>query len=197
MQIQIFSIIIILLLFNLNVIGQRPNCIIKGKIIELSDKRPVIGASVSVREGINSETITDSLGIFMIKNVPEGNHTLIITSVGFQQKIVQDIIVIRNKTFYLEKELSESVNMLKEVTVKSFRDDHIPLAPVSSFSLSREEIFRIPGSQGDIFRAIGILPGVTSSGGQYSAISVRGQGTRDNVYIVDDIPLFEITHLSG
>ena len=42
-----------------------------------------------------------------------------------------------------------------------------------------------------------MLPGVSSSGGQYSAIAVRGQGTRDNIYMVDDIPITEVGHLEG
>lgn len=69
--------------------------------------------------------------------------------------------------------------------------------PVSTYSFSREEISRNPGAQGDIFRAIGILPGVSSSGGQFSAIAVRGQGIRDNVYMIDDIPMLEVSHLEG
>lgn len=71
------------------------------------------------------------------------------------------------------------------------------MTPVSMYSFSREEISRNPGSQGDIFRAIGMLPGVSSSGGEYAAISVRGQGTRDNIYMVDDMPLTDLGHLDG
>ncbi|WP_315815371.1 hypothetical protein [Paraflavitalea speifideaquila] len=36
---------------------------------------------------------------------------------------------------------------------------------------------------------------MVSSGGQYSAIAVRGQGTSDNLFIADDIPLFQVSHL--
>jgi TonB-dependent Receptor Plug Domain len=86
---------------------------------------------------------------------------------------------------------------LKAVDVKAIRSENIRQMPVSTYSFSREEIFRNPGSQGDIFRAIGILPGVTSAGGQFSAISVRGQGVRDNVYLIDDIPMTQVSHLEN
>ena len=139
---------------------------------------------------------TDASGTFTIA-VPEGSYSLSISFIGFQQKIINDIIVVRNKTYYFETELFNDVLTLKEVTVSNFKNENNRVMPVSTYSFSREEIFRSPGAQGDIFRAIGILPGVSSSGGQFSAISVRGQGIRDNVYMVDDIPMLEVSHLEG
>ena len=69
---------------------------------------------------------------------------------------------MRTNICYFETELLEDVGQLGAVSVstKIFRGENNPTIPVSSFSFSREEIFRNPGAQGDIFRAIGILPGV-------------------------------------
>jgi hypothetical protein len=170
--------------------------IIKGKIIEHSTNQPVSGATVTI-QNTNLGSISDTTGTFTIAAVPEGEHALVISYVGFQQKTINNIIVVRNKTYYLETELLNDPLSLKEVTVKNFKNENNLEMPVSSYSFSREEIFRNPGAQGDIFRAIGILPGVSSSGGQFSAIAVRGQGIRDNAYIVDDIPLLEVSHLEG
>src|SRR5450432_437040 len=177
------------------------NGTVKGRIIALSTKRPIPGASVLIYS--NGETssgkgvATDSTGVFAVPNLPSGSYTLLISSVGYQEKTLRDVLVAPNKTFFLETELAAGVDSLQEAVVKTFKSEYTPLAPVSTYSFSREEIFRIPGSQGDIFRAIGILPGVSSSGGQFSAISVRGQGTNDNVYMVDDIPMFQVSHLEG
>jgi hypothetical protein len=174
---------------------------IKGRIIGESTKRPIPGATVLIHSDVAASTgkgvATDSTGAFTIRNVPEGNYTLQISCIGYQEKTIHDVIVVRNKTFYLETELAGGADTLHEAVVKTFKNEYTPLAPVSAYSFSREEIFRFPGSQGDIFRALGFLPGVSSSGGQFSAISVRGQGTSDNVYMVDDIPMFQISHLEG
>jgi hypothetical protein len=168
----------------------------KGKIIEQSTKQPITGVSVIIQNSKLGAT-TDTAGSFTIAAVPEGNYSLVISFIGFQQKIINDVIVIRNKTCYFETELLNDASSLKEVTIRNFRNENNRAMPVSTYSFSREEIFRNPGAQGDIFRAIGILPGVSSSGGQFSAISVRGQGIRDNVYMVDDIPMLEVSHLEG
>ena len=170
------------------------NSAIKGKIIESGTKRPLAGATISLKvKGIS--TVTDSTGIFLIPHLAAGTYTITITSIGFFEKVINDIHVTAGKTNYFETSLAENTVQLSQVTVKAYRGEHNAQMPVSSFSLSREEIFRSPGAQGDIFRAIGILPGVVSSGGQYSAIAVRGQGTSDNLYIADDIPLFQVSHL--
>ena len=169
---------------------------IKGKIADQVTKQTLPGVTVLL-DGTQVGTTTDTAGIFELKAIQEGIHFLEVSYIGYQDKRIQDIRVTRNKISYLEIEVVESKVMLNEVTVNAYKYENSPLTPVSTYSFSRDEISRNPGSQGDIFRAIGMLPGVSSSGGQYSAIAVRGQGTRDNVYIVDDIPVTELGHLEG
>ena len=169
---------------------------IKGKIIDKSTKQSIIGATVLIK-GTQSGTTTDTAGIFKLTNINEGVYQLVISFIGYQEKTINDIRVARNKINYLEIEIEEAQLDLKEVTVAAFKFENSTQTPVSDYSFSRDEIARNPGAQGDIFRAIGMLPGVSSSGGQYSAIAVRGQGVRDNIYMVDDIPVTELGHLEG
>jgi hypothetical protein len=176
--------------------GQSEFGSIKGKVSDKSTKQGIIGASVFIN-GTQIGTTTDTVGIFNLTNIPEGNYVLRISFIGYKERIIADVYVTRNKTFYAEIELLDAPIQLNEVALVVHRYENDPKMPVSSYSFSREEIFRNPGAQGDIFRAIGILPGVTSSGGQYSAIAVRGQGTKDNVFMVDDIPMVEVSHLEG
>ncbi len=169
---------------------------IKGKIIEQSTKQPMIGVTVQL-DNTQKGAITDSDGTFLIENVPVGSYALTISFIGFQTKKVTDVIVSGNKTYYSEFELLDEVGELGEVTVQAFKGENNPVTPVSSFSYSREEIFRNAGSQGDIMRALAVLPGVVSAGAQFSAIAARGQGTQDNVYMVDDMPMFNLSHLEA
>lgn len=195
--IKILFHLVILLPIGITGFSQQRTGNIKGKIIDQSTKEPISNVSVGLLSDNQSISMTDSAGIFLIKNIPEGIYSIQISGIGFQPKKITEIIVVGNKTCYFQTELLENADTLQEVLVKTYKNEYNPMAPVSSYSFSREEIFRIPGSQGDIFRAIGILPGVSSSGGQFSAIAVRGQGTNNNVYMVDDIPLFEVSHLEG
>ena len=169
---------------------------IKGKVFDKTTKQTLPGATVFII-GTQTGVSTDSAGSFILNNIKEGVYSIVISYVAYHEKIINDVQVIRNKTNYIETEIEETTIKINEVTISAFKYENNRIAPVSDYSFSREEISRNPGSQGDIFRAIGMLPGVSSSGGEYSAIAVRGQGTRDNVYMVDDIPITQVGHLEG
>jgi hypothetical protein len=169
---------------------------IKGNIIGNDDKLPILGAAIKVSP-LNLVVTSDSLGNFDIQKLKPGNYSISIRFVGYETQTIHDIHVLPNKVSYREISLRLALTTLKSVDINSFRYENNRMHPISSYSFSREEINLNPGAQGDIFRAIGMLPGVSSSGGIYSAISVRGQGVRDNVYMVDDIPLTEVGHLEG
>lgn len=168
----------------------------KGKLIEQTTKQPIAGASIQIEKAQLGAT-SDSLGFFAINNIPAGTYAVTISSVGYQTKYISEIMITANKTYYSEIEAIQAITSLNDVTVRSFKGENNLLTPVSTFSYSREEIFRNPGAQGDIMRALSSLPGVVSSGAQFSAIAARGQGTQDNVYMVDDIPMFNLSHLEA
>ncbi|MET0464650.1 MAG: TonB-dependent receptor [Chitinophagaceae bacterium] len=168
----------------------------KGKIITQSTKQPIIGVSIHI-DNTQLGTTTDTIGVFTINGLPIGTYAVTISSVGFQTKNISEVVITPGKTYYSEIELLESASSLNEVVVRSFKGENNPLTPVSTYAYSREEIFRNPGAQGDIMRALSSLPGVVSSGAQFSAIAARGQGTQDNVYMVDDIPMFNLSHMEA
>lgn len=168
----------------------------KGLVVDKQTQQPLIGVVVTLAQQ-NLTVVTDTNGIFIIKEIPEGAQNVVLNYIGYQVKTLTEIQIVRKKTYYTTIEMIEDIKLANEVTVVSHRFENDPTVPVSSYSFSREEIFRNPGAQGDIFRAIGILPGVSSSGGQFSAIAVRGQGTAENVYMVDDIPMTDLSHLEG
>ncbi|MCF0063792.1 TonB-dependent receptor [Dyadobacter chenwenxiniae] len=168
----------------------------KGKILDQSTKQPIVGATIQIDQ-TQLGTNTDTTGLFAINHIPAGTYAVNISCVGFQTKHISEIVITSGKTYYTEIEVLEEIASLNEATVKAFKGENNPLTPVSAFSLSREEIFRNPGAQGDIMRALASLPGVVSSGAQYSAIAARGQGTQDNVYMVDDIPMFNLSHMEA
>lgn len=191
---------ILLILFALvshSLFGQQADFgSIKGRILDKDSKQPITGALI-ILSNTQISVNSDSLGFFELAKVKTGNQSIEIRLIGYETQLLTDINVLSNKSTYREINLQEAFNTLKGVEVTTFKYENSRVNPISFYSFSREEIALNPGSQGDIFRAIGMLPGVSSSGGIYSAIAVRGQGVRDNVYMVDDIPLTEVGHLEG
>lgn len=169
---------------------------IKGRVIDDDSKQPIPGALIVLTNSQRAVT-TDTLGKFEITQVQSGIQSIQVRLTGYETSIINDVNVLAGKVVFREISLRQSISTLNTVDVHEFQYENNRITPVSAYSFSREEIALNPGAQGDIFRAIGMLPGVSSSGGIYSAISVRGQGVRDNVYLVDDIPLTEVGHLEG
>ncbi|MFA5834496.1 MAG: TonB-dependent receptor [Bacteroidota bacterium] len=170
---------------------------IMGKVVDNNSKQPIPNVSVQII-GTPVGTATDVDGNFILKNVTEDVYKLKYSSVGYTQHVETDVRVVRNKTTMV-KEISLNENIVSgetvEVTAGLFSNDNV--SPVTNYHYSLEEIRRSPGSAGDIFRAIETLPGVASSGGEFSAFSVRGGSPRDNIVVVDNIPFDKVSHFDG
>jgi outer membrane receptor protein involved in Fe transport len=170
---------------------------IRGKIIDRDTKQPVIGASVVVVDR-KSGARTNSEGVFTIKNLPEDIYKLRISSLGYLTFLKTDVRVIRHKTTQIEDVLLvETMIQGDSILVTTGLEVDDPVRPVSNYQYSAGEIRRSPGAAGDIFRAIETLPGVSGSGGEFSAFSVRGGSPRENIILVDNIPVDKTSHMEG
>ena len=170
---------------------------ISGKIIDKATKQPLAGVVVII-VGTKSGTTTDEDGSFLIGNVEEDIYKLEVQFIGYERFLETDVRVVRGKTTYVEQiELTYTLLEMEETVVAAgyFRED--AQAPVSSFTYTREEIRRAPGATGDIFRAMETLPGVSTSGGEFSAFSVRGGSPEENIILIDNIPFDKISHFNG
>lgn len=167
---------------------------IKGKIIDSKTNAPLPGANILIME-TSLGTSTDNEGYFNLLNVPEGLYQIRVSYIGYNHFIKPDVRVVRKKTTHVEEiRLSESVIESEPITVTAgiFMDVHD--IPVSTYNFTKDEIRRAPGAAGDIFRALGTLPGVATEGGELSGFSVRGGGPRDNIILVDNIPFTKLSH---
>jgi hypothetical protein len=188
------------LLFYTNVLAQDAPQLgsIRGRIVDKDTRQPLIGASVVIIENTKLGARTNNEGVFVIKNVPEDLYKIRISSLGYLTFLRSDVRVIRNKVTQLE-DIALTITRLQVdtaiVTTSLTVDD--PVRPVSNYQYSAGEIRRSPGAAGDIFRAIETLPGVSGSGGEYSSFSVRGGSPRENIILVDNIPVDKTSHMEG
>ncbi len=166
---------------------------IQGRIVDATTKQVLIGVNVAV-VGTKRGASTNAEGVFRIENLPENVYKIRISYVGYVTHTETDVLVVRDKTSYVsEIELRAAPLESDAVSVTP----EIAAAPVSSHSFQREELRRAPGTSGDILRTLGTLPGVSSSEGEFSAMSVRGGGVHDNLILIDNIPFAKINHFEG
>ncbi len=191
------SMAILLVAFASAITAQENIGTLKGKIIDQLSKQPLPGASVRV-VGTSLGAVTNLEGYYAINSLPENIYKLQIDFLGYQTHFETDVRVVRGKTVFVrEIAMIDQPIEGEEVTIEASGFEQDKQAPISNYNYTREEIRRAPGATGDIFRAIETLPGVSSSGGEFSSFSVRGGSPRDNIVLVDNIPFSKVSHFDG
>ena len=169
---------------------------VRGRIVDSVTGRAVPTATVRLMRSdkAHGTVESDSAGKFSFDRVPEGVYSVEVEEEGYLKAEQVDVRVVLNRVAAVEFALvggSEKVLDAVVVTARAPAGD--PRAAPNTVRLEREEIRRNPGSAGDVFRALDILPGVVSTG-EFSNFTVRGNGPRDNLILIDGIPFDKVTH---
>jgi len=162
---------------------------IKGTVIDAESKKPLPEATVTIN-GINKGTVTDSLGNFTITNIPIGRQTLLITLMGYDQKIVPEVLVSSGKEIFLNVTLTEKIRVLDEVKI-STRKNKLKatneFASASARSFSVEDTRRYAASVSDPGRMAQNFAGVSSNGDMDNSIVVRGNSPKGVLWRLEGI----------
>jgi hypothetical protein len=155
---------------------------IRGKVIDTDSKIPVAFANIIVAdtEPLLGAT-TDFDGYFTIKSVPLGRVTIKVSYVGYEEKLIPNLLVISGKETVLDIELKESFKTIQEVTItaKQHKSEiNNEMAQISSRGVSVEESKRYAGGIGDPARLVSSFAGVGSTGDGNNDIIVRGNNPR-------------------
>jgi hypothetical protein len=139
--------------------------------------------------------LTDSSGYFFF-SLPPGEYTLEIQTNGY--KSLRKIIVLQENT-NLEIELIENTKQLAAAEVHVKKKNQVNDPSMGQIELEMKKIKTLPAFMGevDILKTIQLLPGVSSvsEGGQ--GFYVRGGGPDQNLVLVDDVPVYNASHLFG
>ncbi len=200
MKNQIITITLCLML-GLSLQAQELTQIIKGHIIDQDSKSPLIGATVIV---IGSDPIlggiTDVDGAFKIAGVPVGRVSLKISSIGYEDKVIPNLLISSAKEFILNIDMEESFEQLAEVIVTAKKNKSEVLnemSLVSSRSFSVEETKRFAGSFNDPARLASAFAGVTNSPDGNNDIIVRGNSSKGILWKLEGIEIPNPNHFAN
>ena len=150
------------------------------------DQSPPIGA------------ISDSLGQFVISNIPVGRHEIQVSYVGYEPVIVKDILATSSKEVFLEIQMKENTTQLGEIIVKPKIKKSEPLNTMTIASgrmLSVEEASRYAGGFDDPARLASSFAGVSSSIGN-NGIVVRGNSPKFLQWRMEDVEIPNPNHFA-
>lgn len=197
-NLQKFSPFFIVLLLISQFLFAQSTGVVRGKIIDKLTKEPIIGALVQL-DSVKLVSQTDENGDFKIDKIPVGSYNIKISYIGYLTQSKFNINVTSGNAQILGFELVEDSKQLDEVEVKVNRDRVASMAdiitPLSTQSLTTEEIKANPGGNFDISRVVQALPGVAGSPtGFRNDIIIRGGAPNENVFYLDGIEIPVINH---
>lgn len=180
---------------------------LRGRVADAETGMPLPGANVVVRvmdrgPGRDSTetgevprgTAADGAGRFVIDGLPAGGYTLRVSYIGYEPRVMTDIIVRPGRVTAADAALRSSAYAAEEVEVTAGYFSAVKAEDVSMAAFSGEEIRRSPGSAGDVSRIMMVLPSVAKVNDQSNSLIVRGGSPMENAFFIDGIEVPNINH---
>lgn len=196
------SILIVLAAISTNAISANIQTqTVRGQVIDQDSKMPLIGANIII---LNSDpvvgTSSDLDGNFRLEQVHVGRINLKVTCIGYEEKVVSNLLVGSGKELVLEIELKETLVKLDDVVITANGHKSEPLnemALVSAKAFTVEETQRYAGSLNDPARMVSGYAGVTGDAMGNNDIVVRGNSSKGILWRLDGMDIPNPNHFSN
>jgi hypothetical protein len=176
---------------------------VRGTVLDAAAKAPVIGATVVVL-GVTPAlgTGTDTDGRFRLTGVPVGRIKLRVSSVGYEDQVLSEVMVTSGKEVVLSLSLTERLTKLDEVQVTYRRADdgrvtNNEMATVSARPFSPLDANRYAGSLGDPARMAQNFAGVSSANDSRNDIVVRGNSPASLLWRLEGVNIPNPNHFGS
>jgi len=173
---------------------------IKGTVIDKQAQFPMLGANVVLVSATDFiGTTTDVDGNFKIENVSVGRASLKITSLGYDDVYLNNIVVNSAKEVVLNIEMEEKVTELKAVTISADDEKQKPnneMATVSARTMSTVEMNKFAGSFNDPARMSQNYAGVSGASDDRNDIIVRGNSPTGVLWRMEGVDIPSPNHFA-
>ncbi|MBP7184783.1 MAG: TonB-dependent receptor [Saprospiraceae bacterium] len=192
--------ILLFLLFQISSFAQNQKIVISGTIRDAENGETLIGASIRAN-ALKLATISNEYGFYSIV-IPQGTieHDTVSLQFSYIGYIPQTIILDKIKSDSTFNISLTSGKMLSEVVVTAnSAKERVNSTQMSVVTLTAEQAKLLPAFLGevDILKTLQLKPGVLSGGEGVSGTFVRGGSADQNLFILDEAPVYNPSHLFG
>jgi|WetSurMetagenome_2_1015567.scaffolds.fasta_scaffold08083_3 hypothetical protein len=167
---------------------------ITGYIRDQETGEPLIGSIIFI-EGSTSGTLSDAAGFYML-NIRCGTYKIGFRTLGMTT-------IYKKVNVYSDGQLN--INLLKdpvglkEVVIRENKFNNVKINQMGLEKLTVKEIKELPYAMGerDILKASLFLPGIQTVGEASAGINVRGGAADQNLFIMNNVPIFNTSHMLG
>src|SRR4028119_309809 len=169
---------------------------VKGQIVDEISKSPIQGATVTLIGNASITAITDKDGFFSLLKVPVDRQSIVVSFVGYENQVINEILVTSGKEVIINASLTEKIAQLDEVVVKgsSKRLLNNEMVTVSGRSFNSDDARKYAGSLGDPSRMVAGFAGVSSSNDSRNDIIVRGNSPTGLLWQMEGIDIPNPNH---
>lgn len=172
----------------------KEDAVMSGYITGGSKNTKVLGATLYFEE-LKSGTVTDANGFYSVQ-MKKGRYTLVIKSLEFEEKKFHlEVYSDAQVNFSLE----EKISALKEVVIVAEGSNNLKTTAMGYEKITAKSVKNIPKMMGenDLVKTTLLLPGVQSVGEGTAGFNVRGGSADQNVFYLNQIPVYNTSHLMG
>ena len=168
---------------------------VSGKVTGRKTGRALAGVEVKASPG-DGKVVTDGSGAWSL-SLPAGTYKITFSKPG-QRKVEKKIVVRKAVTLNLRMALA--VLMLgRMVVVGQKKDRTVTSTDIGVERFTIQDLAQVPVFMGekDIMKTIQLTPGITTIAEGRSAFIVRGSGIDQNMILMDGMPIYYTSHMSG
>jgi hypothetical protein len=167
---------------------------VSGFVRSAEDGEALIYANVFL-ENAPYGAMSNTQGYYVITDIPAGAYRITFSYMGFASK-TRDLRLDEDEDLTLTVELTVLPIEMGEIEVEARISDGLPQP--STVSLSTYQMVSVPSAiEADLFRAVQSLPGVSSLSDFSSGLYVRGGSADQNLILLDDVDVYNPSHLFG
>ena len=168
--------------------------ILKGTVKNIKTKEPLVNIVIRTTDK-SSNSITDLDGNFTLR-LKNGLNQIETKAVNFESEEFKIMMYNNGK---LDISLAESINFLNEVVLTGKEKEILNTTTTGVTTITSEEIKSVPMVLGerDILKVATIIPGVKNVGEGSSGFNVRGGKEDQNLFLLDDVVLYNPAHFFG
>ena len=140
--------------------------------------------------------LTNAFGYFNIL-LEAGTSKILVNYIGYSDQTTT--LYVNKDTTIVIKLTTQPINLNEMTIVSSNSEAKLSSPQMGQMTMTNKEVKQLPVLLGeaDVMHAIQLLPGIQAANERSTGISVRGGSIDQNLFLLDDAPVFQISHLMG
>jgi hypothetical protein len=185
------TLLLFVVLFNFTLCFAQKS-IIQGVVKDKKSGEAIIDANVFLLDE-NVRCISDNFGVFSLHASKSETYQLVLSKIGYFTDTIQ---LHTSNTTNLSIELIPATREIKDIIIKSNTSNKTG-ASLVEIPISKIKTLPQLGGEVDVLKSYQLMPGIQGGSEGSSGLYIRGGSPDQNLILIDDVPVYNASHLGG